>query len=138
MTTRTGYRGIHKQQPSQPFGSSQCPCGCQTAGHCGSSKKLASMPSSTIQILGAEKALFKHLRGNATSSKHGIIFQHPLVKESPWWLRGTIARVLAAKISIAMRIDYYSGTFDEDIARDLYRKVDDLHKKYPKARRKTK
>ncbi|KAF5425028.1 MAG: nucleolar protein 56 [Candidatus Methanocomedens sp.] len=112
--------------------------GARLLGIVGSSKKLASMPSSTIQVLGAEKALFKHLRGNATSPKHGVIFQHPLVKESPWWLRGKISRALAAKISIAVRIDYYSGTFDEDIAKDLYRKVDELHKKYPKPRRKKK
>ena len=109
--------------------------GARLLGIVGSSKKLASMPSSTIQVLGAEKALFKHLRGHAPSPKHGVIFQHPLVKESPWWLRGKIARVLASKISIAVRIDYYSGTFDEDIAKDLYRKVDELHKKYPKSRR---
>jgi len=112
--------------------------GARLLGIVGSSRKLASMPSSTIQVLGAEKALFKHLRGNATSPKHGVIFQHPLVKESPWWLRGKISRALAAKISIAVRIDYYSGTFDEDIAKDLYRKVDELHKKYPKPRRKKK
>jgi nucleolar protein 56 len=104
----------------------------------GSSKKLASMPSSTVQVLGAEKALFKHLKGNASSPKHGVIFQHPLVKESPWWLRGKIARALASKISIAVRMDYYSGKFDEDIARDLYMKVDDLQKKYPKPRKKKK
>ena len=96
------------------------------------------MPSSTIQIRGAEKARFKHLRGNAPSPKLGVIFQHPLVKESTWWLRGKIARALASKISIAVRIDYYSGKFDNDIAKNLYRKVDDLHKKYPKPRRKKK
>ncbi len=112
--------------------------GARLLGIVGSSKKLASMPSSTIQVLGAEKALFKHLRGNAPSPKHGVIFQHPLVKESPWWLRGKIARVLASKISIAVRIDYYSGTFEDGIAKDLYRKVDELHKKYPKPRRKKK
>jgi len=112
--------------------------GARLLGIVGSSKKLASMPSSSIQVLGAEKALFKHLRGNATSPKHGVIFQHPLVKESPWWLRGKIARALASKISIAVRVDYYSGTFDADIAKDLFRKVDELHKKYPKPRRKKK
>jgi nucleolar protein 56 len=112
--------------------------GARLLGIAGSSKKLASMPSSTIQVLGAEKALFKHLRGNAPSPKHGVIFQHPLVRESPWWLRGKIARSLASKISIAVRMDYFSGKFDDDIAKDLNRKVDEMHKKYPKPRRKKK
>lgn len=110
--------------------------GARLLGIAGSSKRLASMPSSTIQVLGAEKALFKHLKGNAPSPKHGVIFQHPLIKESPWWLRGKTARVLAAKISVAVRVDYYSGKFDDGIGKDLYRKVDDLKKKYPKPGRK--
>ncbi|MCL7412320.1 MAG: rRNA biogenesis protein [ANME-2 cluster archaeon] len=97
----------------------------------GGAQKLASMPASTIQILGAEKALFKHLRGNATSPKHGVIFQHPFVRESPWWLRGKIARLLAAKISLAVRVDFYAGDFRKEITEDLTRKVEELHIKYP-------
>lgn len=97
----------------------------------GGARKLASMPASTIQVLGAEKALFKHLRGNATSPKHGVIFQHPLVREAPWWLRGRVARLLAAKISLAVRVDFYSGDFRKEIAEDLTRKVGELHIKYP-------
>lgn len=98
----------------------------------GGVQKLASMPSGTIQVLGAEKALFKHLRGNATSPKHGVIFQHPLVRDAPWWLRGKISRLLAAKISMAVRVDFYSGDFRKEIAEDLDRKVGELRKKYPK------
>lgn len=133
LTTRSSTRGCPRL--SAVAGTH---VGARLLGIVGSSKKLASMPSSTIQVLGAEKALFKHLSGNAPSPKHGVIFQHLVVKKSPWWLRSKMARVLASKISIAVRIDYYSGTFDEDIAKDLYRKVDELHKKYPKPRRKKK
>ncbi|MCK4937030.1 MAG: rRNA biogenesis protein [Methanosarcinales archaeon] len=97
----------------------------------GGAQKLANMPSSTIQVLGAEKALFKHLKGNATSPKHGVIFQHPLVRDAPWWQRGKIARLLAAKISLAVRVDFFAGDFRKDIAQDLDRKVKELRKKYP-------
>ncbi len=97
----------------------------------GGVQKLANMPSSTIQVLGAEKALFKHLRGNATSPKHGVIFQHPLVRDAPWWQRGKIARLLAAKITLAVRVDVFAGDFRKEIAEDLYHKVEELRKKYP-------
>ncbi|MDF1558433.1 MAG: rRNA biogenesis protein [ANME-2 cluster archaeon] len=97
----------------------------------GGVQKLASMPSSTIQVLGAEKSLFKHLRGNASSPKHGVIFQHPLVRDSPWWLRGKMSRILAAKISMAVRVDYYAGDFRMEIVKDLEQKVAQLRKKYP-------
>ncbi|MCL7475680.1 MAG: rRNA biogenesis protein [Methanosarcinales archaeon] len=97
----------------------------------GGAQKLANMPSSTIQVLGAEKSLFKHLRGNATSPKHGVIFQHPLVREGPWWLRGKIARLVAAKISLAVRVDFYAGDFRKELAEDLNRKVGELYNKYP-------
>jgi nucleolar protein 56 len=97
----------------------------------GSTRKLSSMPSGTIQVLGAQKALFKHLKGQAPSPKHGVIFQHPLIKESPWWLRGKIARALACKISLAVRVDYYSGDYREEIAEDLNKRVETLQKQFP-------
>ncbi|WP_332881603.1 NOP5/NOP56 family protein [Methanosarcina horonobensis] len=75
----------------------------------GSLEKLAAFPSSTIQVIGANKALFKHLRSRAPSPKHGIIYSHPLINTSPWWVRGKVARALAAKLSLAARIDFYSA-----------------------------
>ncbi|TAH59891.1 MAG: NOP58 family protein, partial [Methanosarcina mazei] len=66
----------------------------------GSLEKLAAFPSSTIQVIGASKALFKHLRSRAPSPKHGIIYSHPLINTSPWWVRGKVARALAAKLSL--------------------------------------
>ncbi len=69
----------------------------------GGLEKLAFMPSSTIQVIGANNALFKHLKGKAPSPKHGVIFRHPLINTAPKWQRGKIARVLAAKISLASR-----------------------------------
>jgi nucleolar protein 56 len=75
----------------------------------GSLSRLASMPSGTIQLLGAEKAMFRHLKKNTAPPKHGIIFQHPLVHNAPVWQRGPIARSLASKISMAARADAFSG-----------------------------
>ncbi len=78
----------------------------------GSLEKLAVFPSSTIQVIGASKALFKHLRARAPSPKHGVIYSHPLINTAPWWVRGKIARAVAAKLSLAARIDFYSGKKD--------------------------
>ena len=75
----------------------------------GSLKRLASMPSGTIQLLGAEKAMFRHLKKKSRPPKHGIIFQHPAVHNAPAWQRGPIARALAAKIAVAARADAYTG-----------------------------
>ncbi|MCS7136445.1 MAG: hypothetical protein RMJ14_04565 [Nitrososphaerota archaeon] len=84
--------------------------------------KLARMPASTIQVLGAEKALFRFLKTGRGAPKHGLIFQHPYVHTSPRWQRGKIARALAAKISIAARIDYFSR---EDRSAELRKALED-------------
>ena len=82
----------------------------------GSLERLASMPSGTIQLLGAEKAMFRHLKKKAKPPKHGMIFQHPLVHNAPAWQRGPIARAFASKISMAARADAFTGN---DIAASL-------------------
>lgn len=74
----------------------------------GGLEKLAKLPASTIQVLGAEKALFRFFRTGRGAPKHGVIFQHPYIHGSPKWQRGKIARLLATKIAIAARIDYFS------------------------------
>ncbi len=72
-------------------------------------ERLARLPASTIQVLGAEKAFFMHLRQGTPSPKHGHIFQHSWICRSPKWTRGTIARMLAAKAAIAVRADHFGG-----------------------------
>ncbi len=89
----------------------------------GSLKKLAEFPSSTIQVIGASKALFKHLRARAPSPKHGIIYSHPLINTAPWWVRGKVARAVASKLSLAARIDFYSGEKNPSITEKLEAKV---------------
>lgn len=75
--------------------------------HAGSLKHLAELPSSTIQVLGAEKALFRHIKTGAKAPKFGIIFSHPKITKSPHDLRGKTARKIASEISKAAKIDYF-------------------------------
>lgn len=76
----------------------------------GSLRRLASLPSGTVQLLGAEKAMFRHLKEGSRPPKHGILFQHSLVHSAPYWQRGAIARAIAGKICLAARADSYSRT----------------------------
>ncbi len=80
----------------------------------GGLRRLSLMPASTIQVLGAEKALFRHLRSRARSPKYGILYVHPLVQETPDRHRGKIARFIADQLSIATKVDYYNGEFIGD------------------------
>lgn len=73
----------------------------------GSLKHLAEIPSSTIQVLGAEKALFRHIRTGAKAPKFGVIFSHPDVTGAEPEERGKKARKLASKISISAKQDYF-------------------------------
>ncbi|HEX7628294.1 MAG TPA: rRNA biogenesis protein, partial [Candidatus Methanoperedens sp.] len=77
-------------------------------------------------------ALFKHLKGKAPSPKHGLIFRHPFINTAPKWQRGKIARVLAAKISLASRLDLYSGEVKENLLQELRLKVEAIRKTMPK------
>lgn len=86
--------------------------------------RLARMPASTIQVLGAEKALFRALKKKGSPPKHGVIFQYPEVRGSPKKLRGKIARALAGKIAIAARVDAMSGVFvGEKLEADLKSRI---------------
>ncbi len=66
-------------------------------------RKLATLPSSTLQLIGAEKALFRHLKTGAKPPKYGYIFAHPSVRT------GKDARQLANRISLAIRKDFFGG-----------------------------
>lgn len=77
--------------------------------HAGGLRRLAMEPASTIQMLGAEDAVFKHLTEDAPPPKHGVIFQHPLIHQAHPKDRGKIARAMAAKIAIASRADAFTG-----------------------------
>jgi len=96
---------------------------------------LARMPASTLQILGAEKALFRALRSRARPPKHGVIYQYPDIRGVPKWQRGKVARALAGKLSIAARVDAMSGEFiGEKLAAELKARIADIKTKYEKSR----
>lgn len=69
--------------------------------------EMAKMPASTVQMLGAEKALFRYLRGEGTPPKHGVLFEHEFVRPLPNNERGKMARFMANKAVMAARLDKY-------------------------------
>lgn len=80
----------------------------------GGLEKLSRMPSSTVQLLGAEKALFRHMKTGGKPPKFGVLFAHPLIQNGKQENRGKIARLIAAKLAIAARVDMYSTRDDGD------------------------
>ena len=105
--------------------------GARLIAKAGSLLRLAQMPSSTIQIIGAEKALFRALKTGTRPPKHGLIFQHPSVNSAPKWQRGKIARALSAKIAIAVRIDVYrKGGLDHSLLDKLTKRIETIQKIY--------
>ncbi len=82
----------------------------------GGMQKLAVMPASTVQILGAEKALFRFKKEGGKPPKHGVIFQHQLINKALRAERGKIARMFAAKIATAAKADAFTK---RDIADEL-------------------
>jgi nucleolar protein 56 len=107
--------------------------GARILGRAGSLTKLASMPASTVQVIGAEKALFRALKTGAQPPKHGLLFQHTLVHAAPRWQRGKIARAIAAKAVIAARVDVYGEGINETLLEKLDVRVKEIGKKYETA-----
>lgn len=104
--------------------------GARLMAKAGGLDRLAVLPASTIQILGAEKALFRSLRTGARPPKHGILFQHQAVHTAPKWQRGKIARTLANKIAIAARVDYYRGSEEASIKASLDKRLESIRERY--------
>ena len=105
--------------------------GARLISKAGSLKRLAFSSASTIQVLGAEKALFRALKSGARPPKHGLLFQHAMVHSAPKWQRGKIARAVASKVAIAARIDLYrrSGK-DQSILNKLEHRISEIKEKY--------
>lgn len=93
----------------------------------GGLEELAKKPASTIQMLGAEKALFRYLKGKGTPPKHGIIFEHEYVNTLPEDKRGKMARFLANKAAMTARLDMYGdkekGQEYREKAREKYEEL---------------
>ena len=92
----------------------------------GSLRRLSELSSQTVQVLGAEKALFRHLRNKRMlPPKYGLLHEHPLIMKAPKAEHGKRARFLADKIAIASKVDYFKGPFIGD------RITNELHQRFP-------
>jgi nucleolar protein 56 len=106
--------------------------GARLIAKAGSLKRLASLSSSTIQILGAEKALFRTLKTGANPPKHGLLFQHPVIHSAPKWQRGKLARAISAKAAIAARVDLYgrNTVTNSALSTKLNERITEIQEKY--------
>lgn len=89
--------------------------GARLISHAGSLMNLAKHPASTVQILGAEKALFRALKTKHDTPKYGLIYHAQLVGQSSAKLKGKASRMLAAKAALACRVD----ALGDDVKSDL-------------------
>jgi len=104
--------------------------GARLIAYAGGIEKLATMPAGTIQVLGAEKALFKHIKDGTPPPKHGIIFQHEMINKAPKNKRGKIARLLATKLAIATKADAFTKNY---IADELKKEIEERYREIMKS-----
>ncbi|KAM0264736.1 hypothetical protein ACHAQJ_000561 [Trichoderma viride] len=88
--------------------------GARLISHAGSVLSLAKAPGSTIQILGAEKALFRALKTKKDTPKYGIMYHSSLVGQATGKNKGKIARMLSAKVALGLRVDALGDDDEED------------------------
>ena len=97
--------------------------GARLIAHAGSLINLAKAPASTIQILGAEKALFRALKTKHETPKYGLIYHASLIGQAPPKCKGKISRVLAAKCALSTRVDALGESSDATIGLEGRMKV---------------
>lgn len=132
LRTEAYIQGIVEQTCPNMCAMLGGPLAARMVSLAGGLERLASLPSSTVQLLGAEKAMFRAMRSGKRGPKHGIIYQHPDIHRAPYWQRGKIARALAGKVLIAAKIDQYHGEFAGDrLNEELRTRVAEIKKKYP-------
>mmetsp|Transcript_63806 Transcript_63806/g.152159 ORF Transcript_63806/g.152159 Transcript_63806/m.152159 type:complete len:490 (-) Transcript_63806:149-1618(-) len=93
--------------------------GARLISQAGSLMSLAKHPSSTVQILGAEKALFRALKTKKSTPKYGLIYHASLVGQSAAALKGKISRVLAAKLSLCCRVDALGDQVEPSLGKEF-------------------
>ncbi|KAJ4760501.1 Nucleolar protein 58 [Rhynchospora pubera] len=98
--------------------------GARLIAHGGSLVNLSKQPGSTIQILGAEKALFRALKSKHSTPKYGLIYHASLIGQAAPRNKGKIARSLAAKSALAIRYDAFGDTEDNTIGFEQRSKLD--------------
>lgn len=132
LRTEAYIQGIVEQTCPNMCAMLGGPLAARMVSLAGGLERLASLPSSTVQLLGAEKAMFRAMRSGKRGPKHGIIYQHPDIHRAPYWQRGKIARALAGKVLIAAKIDQYHGEFAGDrLNEELRVRVAEIKKRYP-------
>jgi nucleolar protein 58 len=89
--------------------------GARLIAHAGSLLNLAKHPSSTVQILGAEKALFRAMKTKHDTPKYGLIYHASLVGQSGAKFKGKVSRMLAAKAALAIRVDALGEDVDNEM-----------------------
>jgi len=104
--------------------------GARLISHAGSLTNLAKYPASTVQILGAEKALFRALKTRGNTPKYGLIFHSSFIGRAGAKNKGRISRYLANKCSIASRIDCFSESHTKVYGEKLKEQVEDRLKFY--------
>ncbi|DAZ97214.1 TPA: hypothetical protein N0F65_003845 [Lagenidium giganteum] len=98
--------------------------GARLIAHAGSLMNLAKHPASTVQILGAEKALFRALKTKHDTPKYGLIYHASLIGQTAPKFKGKISRVLAAKTALAVRVDALGDAPEATIGFDNRAKVE--------------
>jgi nucleolar protein 56 len=79
-----------------------------------------------VQLLGAEKSLFRHMKGKGKAPKYGVLFGHEYVQKAPPERKGKVARLVSAKISLAAKTDFFTA---EDKSEQLKRNLEEQVKK---------
>merc|ERR1712042_193860 len=98
--------------------------GARLIAHAGSLMNLAKHPASTVQILGAEKALFKALKTKHDTPKYGLIYHAQLVGQASSKMKGKVSRMLAAKAALATRVDALGEETNTDLGIEHRAKVE--------------
>ena len=99
----------------------------------GGRERLARMPSGSLQVLGASGAMAAHRRGAPPPKHSPVLFSLPQVSRSPRWVRGKIARFLAGKASIAVRMDHFDGEpWDEERIAEINQECENIRARFPK------
>jgi len=99
--------------------------GARLIAHAGSLMNLAKHPASTVQILGAEKALFKALKTKHDTPKYGLIYHATLVGQASTRMKGKVSRMLAAKAALACRVDALAEETKTDLGVEHRLKVEE-------------
>jgi len=103
----------------------------------GGRERLARMPSGSLQVLGASGAMAAHRRGAPPPKHSPVLFSLPQVSRSPRWVRGKIARYMAGKCSIAVRVDHFDGEpWGEERIAEINQECKNIRERFPKPPRR--